>query len=485
MPPPKLFADDAITFADLAAQLDAVGGVPPAATMRELAWAWVPVIRSLVLDDLDVSFSYPDEWRDVFGWGFDQVDQYVGLQANHERIVLLRGRFDPAELQAARQAGGAQQILAPGGVAPDGAEVFGPSQYPSGAGTPAVPSRIVQIVSMGFETSAVLPGGIVVYTASSDAMRQVLATAAGQEPALVDQAGVSELLATGGELASARVMPGLSLANQGPGATAVFAYPATPGTPITRAQFDAAMATAQAEGTRVEEEQRRMPEITHALLGITPGGPLPIGSPDDATPVPAAVSGIPDAEFRFVLRFASADDAATAVGVIEDRLARGQSDVYQIAWSDLFREWSVAASPVDARMVLARIRPDGWRTNAWIALYERGDLTFWAGNGDTPRPAGAAVAARGKTDRDVRRECPGPPGGQERRARRAAECPGDLGDGVGGSEIEHGAPQRGDLRVGRIGGTPARRADRCTGNVRAGESVRPAWPCRRCSAGRW
>lgn len=361
-PPLAAEARAFLTYADLAAQYAAVGMTAPELTPDSRPGEWSRPLTGLALEDIANTGFDIGKARDGLGWDIGEVDQFVGVGSFDERAVLLRGRFDPADLRAAWEAGHYLPLDLAG---PDGAEAFGRDpELHFGLDDP-----VVGLVGHAFDRVALLPSGELVYARTEDALERVLATAAGQADAMIDQAGVSELRAAAGEsLASALVLPGLALTGMMP----LPGFDPFVGTPAPFDQVKNDFATAEAE-------RQQMPPVSLALIGTTAGGPLPVSAiVEDATPVPADVSGIPDAEFRFLLSFDDEAAATAAAAVIEDRLETGQSARFQIPWSDVFDGWDVAVAPEDPTIALARIMPRGARLNDWYTLYISRDLGFLA-----------------------------------------------------------------------------------------------------------
>jgi hypothetical protein len=122
-------------------------------------------------------------------------------------------------------------------------------------------------------------------------------------------------------------------------------------------------------------EQRRMPPIAFALLGVTVGGPLVRSR--EATPEPLP-PGTPSARVVLALLMLGPAAAEAAVPVIEDRLATQSSAWYKRPFADVFSGWTVRAA-ADAPVVLIELTLGrGTSADGWLDLVRTHDLGFVA-----------------------------------------------------------------------------------------------------------
>jgi hypothetical protein len=283
--------DWAATYANVAAQLAAVGVSTPSSLDDPAFPRWAAATSTLTLGSIVwyMAGVYRPEWRETFGFDAWQIDQELVL--GDWDVTILRGRFDEAELRAAWKQSEYQEIV----IAGTTVSYFLGDRRLDG-------SSPVSRLGLGRMNYAVmLQDGTLVFAGTAAAVSAVLDVEAGRAPALADNADVQTLLHTmQPDLVSAVLMN----VTVGKALEIILARWATSG-----------------DSTPSPEDLNRtgvLPPVRLAVLGITPGGPMPapiVGG----TPEPVA-EGQPRARFTIGLLMADQAAAATAAPVVLKRL---------------------------------------------------------------------------------------------------------------------------------------------------------------------
>ncbi len=309
-----------VAYADLAAQLDAVGIEPPASFEDEgfRDWSratlgmWLPSIPSL----------WFQEFRADYGFDLLQAEQTLEISLPPFNLSLYRGQFDEAAVLAALEEIGYR----PGGVADrlvlslgDEISFEGPGRYTLGA--------------MNYMT--ILEDGTLAFASQRSTIEAIIAVDNGEAPSMAEEDGVATLLSHApSDLVTALLAPGTQLMAD---PLAGFLRTEAGATP----DLDA-MATEQAA---IAE----MPRVSLALLGETAGGPLmPAG---EGTPEPLP-ENVPAARGVIVLLMPGPAAAEAAVPVIEERLATGATLSNGQPFAQLFPDPTVTAVPEEAVVVV-------------------------------------------------------------------------------------------------------------------------------------
>lgn len=314
-------------YADVAAQLGAVGVVPPATPEDETFNRFVAAIAHLPLPPDIAQHTVDPTWREAFGFDTFQVDRALTIGEPPRLTTILRGRFDERELQAAWRNTGYQPVA----VDLPGAVVASLTAEP----VVDLDSPTAHLALYSMNNAAILPDGTLVFSGTLDGVHAVLDVVAGRASPLANRPGVAPLLAAAGDLVSATLFDGSGLRGLDP----------------VVAVLDPTPPSADELATRIAE-LGQMPSVGLALLGTTAGGPVrPLGG-DAATPFPAP-PGAPRARFVLALLLANRAAAETAVPVVLERLASGRSTRADEPWATIFpaAERRVAAIP-DAPILL-------------------------------------------------------------------------------------------------------------------------------------
>ena len=339
-----------VTYANIAAQLEAVGGEPPESVDDEEFGRWISATFGLAMPS--TAAQYLRLFRQDFGFDLLQADQTLEISYPPFNLAMYRGRFDQAAVTAALRDLGYE----PGGV--DGQIVLS-IRDDFDIDLRAGPSYA--LASMNYAT--VLEDGTLVFAPARSIIEAVLDVEAGDAESMAERRDVADLLPHVPEsLASALLFSGTQLAG---GPPPVFLDPAA--TP----DLDAMATEIAAEA----EERERMPPVALALLGVTPGGPLVrLG---EATPERLPPDA-PEASGVVVLLMAGPAAAREAAPVIEERLATGSTYSTRQPFAEFFSEWTVSAVPDEAVVVVELTLAEGTAPNILARMLYQRDLAFLA-----------------------------------------------------------------------------------------------------------
>ena len=340
------------TYADVAAQIAAVGVVQPRGPQDESFGEWARATLPLALPSAIVQHARDPLWRETFGFDLFQVDQSLEVGEPPLVTTFLRGRFDERELRAAWEHSGYQAVDVDGTTA---ASLFEGPEID-------LDSDVSRLALARLNNAAILDDGTLVFASSLDAIREVLRVASGDEPSLASRPGVAELLDAVSPLASALLVDGSALAGTAPLETLIGAD----------GDVDAAATAIAAQIA----ESGRMPPVRLALLGATPGGPIPTRL--DGVEAPAPPADQARLRFQLALLMADADAAATAVPVVEERLRTGQSLVSRRTYAELFPVAEQRVEAIEGTPVLLVDLGLGDETpiNIWVQMLFTRDLAF-------------------------------------------------------------------------------------------------------------
>jgi hypothetical protein len=338
------------TYANLAAQLAAVGAAVPPNPADPGVAAWSRAAASLEFTGPVAQFGLQPDWRAAFGFDLLQVDQSLALGEPPATLTLLRGRFDPRAIRAALTKSGYQPVAAAGAV------VLSLHADPQ-----ADLSSVVGAMTLGaLNNVALLADGTLVACGALTVLQTALAAAAGQAASLAQQPLVAALLAgVPAPLASAVVVAGAVLGGLDPAAML-----GANGAP-----------TAEQLATQTAE-LARMPPVALALIGTTLGGPLPPLTPD-ATPESSA-AGQPSARCLVVLLLTDQAAATTAAAVINERLGAMVSLTTGRRYVEDFPNHTIRVAP-EAPVVVVELVPGPGRVARLIFdRLDQRDLLFVA-----------------------------------------------------------------------------------------------------------
>jgi len=336
-----------ISFADIAAQLDAVGVEAPESFEDEEFGRWMRVTYGLAMPVTPA--QYFQQFRQDFGFDLLQVEQTLEISAPPFSLTLYRGDFDEDAVLDALQAQGYRAGAIEGRRA---LSIRGDFEIDVAA------TAFYTFASMNYMT--ILDDGTLVFAPARSIIAAVIAVEEGDAPSLVEDRGVGALVEQApADLVSASIVPGTLLAGD-PLAAVMFPDPgATPGLDI--------FATQQAEFSR-------MPRVALALLGATAGGPLPTNPEGTPEPLP---DDAPTGRGFIGLLMPGPAAAEDAVPVIEDRLANGVTIADGQPFADIFPDPTVTAIP-DEALVLIDLPFGETQRGILLRLLITRDLSFIA-----------------------------------------------------------------------------------------------------------
>lgn len=309
------------TFGNAQLQMDALAfQLPFDMTDEEALRNWIEGCYTVALPSAFRTYALYEQFEELFGFTIGQVFSGAEIGEPPAMVTMLRGQFDVVQIRAAQLAQGYTQLEI------DGYEVYSLSQEADFELTNAVQALALAKLN----NSTILDDGTLIYAATLDLLRTTLtgdATLADQPLVQQARAGLDVPLTT------ALVL--------GPGAL-------EPGIPV-----DILLPRSQDEiagfmlAMRAQESS---PIVLTAIVGNSPGGPLPgiVGEPDPPAP------GEPIAKSKLSLVYATPEEAALAAEQIEQRLATGESLMQQAPWTDLLQSWSAVADP-DLGIVLVTL----------------------------------------------------------------------------------------------------------------------------------
>jgi hypothetical protein len=335
------------SYADIAAQLDAVGVEAPESFEDEEFGRWMRATYGLAMPVTPA--QYFQRFRQDFGFDLLQAAQTLEISAPPFSLTLYRGDFDEDAVLDALQ----EQGYRAGAI--EGRRAFsvrGDFEQDVRA------TAFYTFASMNYMT--ILDDGTLVFAPARSIIDAVIAVDEGDAPSLAEERGVAALVEHApADLVSASLVPGGLLA----------------GDPLVAAMFPEPGATPSLDIYATEQaELRQMPRVALALLGETAGGPLP--SPPEGTPEPLT-DDAPTGRAFIGLLMPGPAAAEDAVPIIEERLATGVtlSDVRPFA--DIFPDPTVTAIP-DEALVLIDLPFGETQRGILLRLLITRDLSFIA-----------------------------------------------------------------------------------------------------------
>jgi hypothetical protein len=336
-----------ISYADIAAQLDAVGVAPPDSVAAEEFNQWVGATWSLALPM--PAARYMSSWHDDFGFDLTEVDQSLSIALPPFDLTLYRGRFNAEEVIRHLEDIRYRPIEVDGHVM---VSVRGDFEQDLTAPTGYT------LATMNFAVA--LDDGTLAFASAGAPLAAVLNVAAGQRPSLMDQAGIATMVASAPvDLVSAVLVHGAGLAS---------------GVPASLLDVAAEGRTPDISAIATEiAEAGRMPPVAMALLGSTAGGPLEIG--DESLALPADT---PDARAVALLLMLTPEAADTAAAIVDERLATASSERLGQPFSQMFPERDVRVVPGTSVVLVDLTLGDGLQANILTQMLYSRDLGFLA-----------------------------------------------------------------------------------------------------------
>jgi hypothetical protein len=331
------------TFGNAQLQMETLGFALPfdmsdADALRD----WMQATYSVALPSTFRNYAMMEDFAAQTGFDIGQVFSGVEFGEPPSVVTMIRGSFDIPQIQAAQVAQGYAQLDI------DGRPVFSLAEEADFS-----PENPIQRWALArLNNSAVLDDGTLVYTPTLDLMRTVLSPGDTLEGNPLVQQAVSALdspMVTAMVLGPAAFVPGLPLELL---------------QPMTQDQI--------ADFILEMQDQEPAPVVVSAIVGSTPGGPLP-SLDDDATPV---APGEPKSVTKFALVYVSAEDAAIAASQIQERLAADSSATLQTPWAEILTSYSAVVSADPATVLVTLEWPGVPRS---LELVFNRDLGFITG----------------------------------------------------------------------------------------------------------
>lgn len=329
--------NDVARYSDISGWMDANGIADPESLDDPAIVEWEAQLDALALPASIREFGLDPIWLRTYGYDLTQVDQVLVIGQAPDFVMIMRGDFDPAALQAAWVASGYQAVEIEGMTAwslypGDGIDLSAPESRPA----------------MGAMNNVILlEDGTLVAAARSERLGSVLRVVNGDAPSLAEHDDVAALLqpGTGVDTLVTAVLSKGSLLQANPDALPEIATPA-PGTPEPAEP-----------GTPEAGEELRVGEVALVLIGIWP--------PDD---------GQVSMSVRMVM-----DDPATATEsaqVVQQRLRHSISTVTGGPYADRFSQPVVSVSD---GVVTVHVRLEQG-PEEWLDALSSRDLgfAFWA-----------------------------------------------------------------------------------------------------------
>jgi len=342
---PDRLADDSLPLSDVAeyADIDAwmrARGVETPRGLDDPAFgAWEDELENLAIPSVLSARATDATWVDTYGFGLHDVHQVLAVGQAPDYVLIMRGHFDPNELQAAWADSGYQAIRSQ--------DVTLWSLFPGDAVDLSAPASRPALGNMN--NVVLLDDGTLIATSRLARLEQAIRAAQGDEPSLDENPEIAALLARPTypqRIDTAVILKGSLLAAD-PGSPMI----ATP-SPINR-------------------------ETTGSTTPVTTEGPPPL--PEATLMLASMDAGSGDSEPRFSLVFSyqTAEDAVAAM-IRSDRAIRtAESPVTGLPYADRIdlsslRTWAVGE---EGRIVELRATlPAG--PDDWLLIIEERDLGF-------------------------------------------------------------------------------------------------------------
>ncbi len=351
---PAALEGDFGSYADIAAQLDAVGVPRPTGADREELGDSISATSGLALPSALQQHAVNEQWRETFGFDIFQVDQSLLVGQPPNTVMFLRGNFDEAELRAAWARSGYEEIEVDDTVVASVAE------------EPEVDlnSPVGRLALGSMNNAVILTDGTLVFAGSLESIEAILDVEADDAPSLAEQSSMSNLLAaTPEDLATALLVPGEALRGTETANLIIGG--------LTDEELDAVATRIATEGDQTDI----MPPIRLALIGITPGGPLATSDAGDTGGQNSLEQ--PEARIEITLLLANRSAAEQAAAVVLSRLAQGTSNATGAPYADFYPERDAVPSSEEP-VLLVTLETNGRPVRVIFEMYYRRDLGFLA-----------------------------------------------------------------------------------------------------------
>jgi hypothetical protein len=303
--------------------------------------AWEQEMENLAIPTVLATRGNDDIWVETYGFRLSDVDQVLAVGQAPDLVLILRGDFDPAQLQAAWVESGYQAVRS------EGVTLW--SLFPGEAVDLSAPASRPALGNMN--NVVLLDDGTLIATSRMPRLEQSIRAVQGTEPSLNENPQIGALLAPGTfpyRLDTAVILKGSILATDPAGPVVVATPERTPwvgdATPIVNP----------------EAQSLALPEATLMLAGME--APF---NPDE------------ESIFSMVLTYDTADDAVQAALRAERTIRHAESPVTGERYRERFDLQSTrtyASGDGQFALYLTAYLPLG--TGDWLTLIEERDLGF-------------------------------------------------------------------------------------------------------------
>ncbi|CAN5340154.1 hypothetical protein BH09CHL1_BH09CHL1_24120 [soil metagenome] len=330
------------TFADLDLETAALGLTRPAddADERDIV-RWMSRMPGLALPQ-DMAYFLTEEWALSTGFGPTQISQTVEIGEPPARVAMFSGAFDREMVINTWIDAGYNEIESDDEIA-----IYSISEDDSFS----LDNPIQRVFLSRRNNVAILGNDLVIFTSTLDLLRDAISSALGEATTLGEAPGVAALFPNTPHLASGAFTSGSSLQSL---------------PPICSSPESAATAIAE------QQSQGQVPPILLALIGVTPGGPLPTGDiSEEATPIPTPET----ATLEISLLMPSAEAAQQAIDVVGERLPTAMSYRINQPLTVYFKSWELSVSE-DAPIARISIELQNSMPKIWMDMLFSRDFTF-------------------------------------------------------------------------------------------------------------
>lgn len=292
------------------------------------------------------SFAYllTPEWKQYTGFDIAQVSQTIEIGEPPDMVSLVRGAFDRDTAITTWSDGGYKKIQDDGEIA-----IYSISEDAD----MDLNNPIQKTFLARRNNAAIIGDDLVIFTSTLDLMRDAIASATGDTKPLGSAPGVAALISSTPELASGAFASGSSLQ-------------LLPADMIGSAPDDIATAIA------AQQSQTPVPPILLALIGVTPGGPMPTnGITGEATPIPTPET----ATLEISLLMATSGSAQQAIDIIGERLPTAVSYRTNQPLTEWFKSWELSVAG-DAPVARISIEIQNAYPKIWMDMLFSRDFSF-------------------------------------------------------------------------------------------------------------
>lgn len=330
---------DIARYADIEGWMRARGVAMPSGPDDPAFDAWEDELAALALPDIFVARAVDSAWQDTYGFQLTDVDQVLAVGQAPDYVIVMRGDFDAAALQAAWVQSGYQA------VATQGVTIW--SLFPGDEVDLSAPASRPALGNLN--NIVVLEDGTMLATSRLSRMEETLRVVRGEDPSLADNAAIAALLRPGGgaeSLVTAVIVKGTVLAMD-PGTP-------EPATPPARSVVDAST-----------------PASTPAAPSPMPPADLVLAGLERPT------EGESPRVMRLVVAYPSAEDATLALSRADRSIRHETSDVTNAPYTHRLAPLGsrVIGTGDDAALLVVRAEPLAGAAD-WRTILDERDLGF-------------------------------------------------------------------------------------------------------------